>query len=283
MIPIALAMILAIFQIQQFEVASIKPTKLITGVRSGCHGIDSKIGPNDSAAGIPLGRCVVSSGRLSHMIGFAYGVTMDMLKGGPEWVARGDDRFDVEAKAEDPSTVTETGLKQMFQALLAERFKLKFRRETHEVQGFALVVAKNGPKMKVSTATDGSSTGELKKVAAPEPMKRSETDKGSQETAIAGAKSAVVGLSPDSATSHPITINARNWSMDQLALALRGFAGQTVVDETGLRERYDFNLSFEVGQSPAGPLQDQLGLRLEPRKVSVDYLIVESAEKPTNN
>src|SRR5215831_7498359 len=132
MISIIIATIFGLLQVQQFEVASIKPTKLLTGVRSGCHGIDSKFAPNDPAAGIPLGRCVVSSGRLSHMIGFAYGVTMDMLKGGPEWVAQGDDRFDIEAKVEDPSTATEAQLKQMFQALLAERFKLKFHRETRE-------------------------------------------------------------------------------------------------------------------------------------------------------
>src|SRR5215475_3475813 len=86
-----------------FEVASIKPTKLQgMGVQSACHGIDSKFAPKDLAATVPLGRCVITSGRLSHMIGVAYKITMDMLKGGPDWVVDGDDRYDLEAKAEDP-------------------------------------------------------------------------------------------------------------------------------------------------------------------------------------
>src|SRR5262245_1091452 len=77
-------------QQREFEVATVKPTRIPGGVRGACHGIDSKFGPNDSAASVPLGRCVVSAGRLSHMIGIAYGVSMDMLAGGPDWVAGGN-------------------------------------------------------------------------------------------------------------------------------------------------------------------------------------------------
>ena len=71
-------------QSPEFEAATIKPTKLVnTGVKSGCHGIDSKFAPRDLAATVPLGRCVISSGRLSHMIGVAYNLPMDVLQGGP--------------------------------------------------------------------------------------------------------------------------------------------------------------------------------------------------------
>src|SRR5438094_9138554 len=58
----------------EFEVASIKPTRLAEGVKIACHGIDSKFARNDMRVGVPLGRCVATSGRLSHMIGFAYDV-----------------------------------------------------------------------------------------------------------------------------------------------------------------------------------------------------------------
>jgi len=69
-------------QSREFEVASIKPTNLVNvGVKSACHGIDSKFAAKDLAATVPLGRCVISSGRLSHMIGVAYGITMDVLAG----------------------------------------------------------------------------------------------------------------------------------------------------------------------------------------------------------
>src|SRR5262245_19994857 len=110
-------------QSPEFEAATIKPTRLVNaGVKSACHGIDSKFAPRDLAATVPLGRCVISSGRLSHMIGVAYNVTMDVLQGGPDWMKSGDDRFDLEAKAEDPSAATEADLLVMLQKLLADRF-----------------------------------------------------------------------------------------------------------------------------------------------------------------
>ena len=69
-------------QSHEFEVASIKPTNLVNvGVKSACHGFDSKFAAKDLAATVPLGRCVISLGRLSHMIGVAYGITMDVLAG----------------------------------------------------------------------------------------------------------------------------------------------------------------------------------------------------------
>ncbi len=72
----------ALVQSREFEVASIKPTNLVNvGVKSACHGIDSKFAAKELAATVPLGRCVISSGRLSHMIGVAYGITMDVLAG----------------------------------------------------------------------------------------------------------------------------------------------------------------------------------------------------------
>src|SRR5689334_9635219 len=108
-----------------FEVASVKPSVEGRGVRGGCHGIDSTFGP-DSQAPPPLGRCVITDARLSHLINIAYGVSP---RGGPSWVFEGDVRFNIEAKAEDPAKTTEHQLLQMLQALLVERFQLKFHIE----------------------------------------------------------------------------------------------------------------------------------------------------------
>src|SRR5215475_996481 len=128
-------------QSPEFEAATIKPTRLVNaGVKSACHGIDSKFAPRDLAATVPLGRCVISSGRLSHMIGVAYNVTMDILQGGPGWVIDGQDRFDLEAKAENPATAREADLLSMLQNLFVDRFKLKFHWETREIDGFQLLV-----------------------------------------------------------------------------------------------------------------------------------------------
>ena len=80
-----------------------------------------------------------------------------------------------------------------------------------------------------------------------------------------------------------MSLVAHGASMDDLIRAIRGFAGAPLVNETRLDGVYDFKLTWESGQSLSGPLQGQLGLRLESRKVPVDYFIIESAEKPAPN
>jgi uncharacterized protein (TIGR03435 family) len=62
-----------------------------------------------------------------------------------------------------------------------------------------------------------------------------------------------------------------------------GAAGGPVVDQTGLTGYYDFTLNWESGESLSAVLQEQLGLKLEPQKVAVEFITIESAEKPTEN
>src|SRR5689334_4993236 len=64
-------------------------------------------------------------------------------------------RVNIEAKAEDPSTATESQLQTMLQTLLTERFRLKLHRESQQADGYALVVGRNGSKLKVSTSERG--------------------------------------------------------------------------------------------------------------------------------
>lgn len=56
----------------EFDAASVKPNREGNGVRGGCHGGDLKLTPNDAMALIPQGRCVISAGRLSHIMSIAY-------------------------------------------------------------------------------------------------------------------------------------------------------------------------------------------------------------------
>jgi uncharacterized protein (TIGR03435 family) len=256
-------------QSRDFEVATIKPTKLQgAGVKSACHGIDSKFAPRDLAATVPLGRCVISSGRLSHMIGVAYNIEMDMLKGGPDWVAGGDDRYDLEAKAEDPSTATEAELLLMLQRLLADRFKLKFHRETKEVDGFELVIAKNGPKVRQA------GPDEEEKIALGVA--------GNQD--IGEAKKAASEGDKDGARPVPMMLSVQKVSMQRLAQLLQFFQrGGHIVDATNLKGFYDARLVVESGQAVNGPLQEQLGLKLEQRKIPLEMFVVDSAEKPAAN
>jgi uncharacterized protein (TIGR03435 family) len=78
--------------------------------------------------------------------------TTDKIKTGPDWIARGNDRYTIEAQAEDRQHVTEEQLLRMLQNLLIDRFQLKFHRQTVERSGAALVIGKKGSKLKESTA-----------------------------------------------------------------------------------------------------------------------------------
>src|SRR5204863_32463 len=93
----------------QFEVASVKRSQSgANGVHGGCRGVDSVYTPGQAGAAPPLGRCVIGDARLSHLVNIAWRMqTMQLIKSGPDWIAGGDERFNVEAKAEDPATATE--------------------------------------------------------------------------------------------------------------------------------------------------------------------------------
>jgi len=244
----------------KFEVASIKvATSGISGVRGGCRGIDSVYGAEEQARGgiPPLGRCVITDARLSHLIGIAYGVGMQALDTGEDWIQRGDLRFDVQAKAENPASATRQQLLTMLQNLLVERFQLKFHQVTKDEPGFALVVARNGPKLRPSTSED-------------------------EKLTFIGPN----GEELSKPVSRAIRLNARKCSMSMLTekVAFAGDLGPGV-DKTGLAGAYDFTLSWneEDGPSLATALRDQLGLQVRPEKVPVTRFLLDSAKKPTGN
>jgi uncharacterized protein (TIGR03435 family) len=234
-----------------FEVATVKLAKDPAGVRGGCHGIDSHYDANEAASAPPLGRCVIRDGRLDHMLSIAYHLrSMAMIQGGPDWARMGGDRFNVEAKVEDPTKATEEQLYQMLQALLTERFSLKFRREVKDMPGYALVVGKNGPKFKEA--------------------------KG-EEASMSFGPNGKPGRGPNSVTM-------RKYSMSKLADLLTNF-GNPILDKTGLTGDYDFTLAWDEDAGPTlyTALHEQLGLKLEPQKVPVLYIVIESAQKPSEN
>jgi uncharacterized protein (TIGR03435 family) len=241
-----------------FEVASIKPASLgRNGVRGGCHGVDSVYTPGQQAEAPPLGRCVITDARLSHLIGIAFDVTMQDLESGPDWIARGDERFNVEAKAEDPAKATEKQLLGMLQNLLVERFQLKYHFKTKDMPGFALVVGKGGPKLKASNSQDTT-------------------------TAFTGPDGVAI-LKP--APRQPVSLTARRYTIARLLSLLSVMGYGPGVDQTGLTGQYDFTLSWDDNAGPAlsTALREQLGLRMQADKVPVSIFLVDSAARPSAN
>jgi len=131
-----------------FEVASVKPAP----------------SPPVGAIGLftyPGGRIVVSNYTLRNLIHDAYEIEDYRILGRARWVD--DARYNVEAKPPESSvsskwvpenfkTPPNAEMRQMLQALLAERFQLKVHPETRKESVYALVVAKGGPKLKAPAA-----------------------------------------------------------------------------------------------------------------------------------
>src|SRR5262245_34433617 len=83
--------------VAEFEVALVEPTKSPAGVNGGCHGSDARFALNDPRSAVPIGRCVITSGAVTHFMSIAYQINVNRVTGGPDWSR--SDRFDVEAKA----------------------------------------------------------------------------------------------------------------------------------------------------------------------------------------
>jgi bla regulator protein blaR1 len=241
---------------QQFEVASIKPADPNT------HGMRVQMAPG--------GRLTASGVTVKFLIQQAYNVKDFQITGGPGWI--GSDRYDISTKAEGEGQITPEQLRPMMQALLADRFKLTFHRETKEMPVYALVVGKNGPKMHES--------------------ERHEDAEGRGGTQIRMSRG---------------QITAQAMSMAMLANQLSNRLGRNVLDKTGLTGNYDFTLEFTPeGMQPMGmppreggadapppvdspgpsiftAVQDQLGLKLESQKGPVEILILDRIERPSEN
>jgi uncharacterized protein (TIGR03435 family) len=192
----------------------------------------------------------VTSARIGHLVSIAWELPMRMIEGEPEW-PEGAERFDIEAKAEEPAKATQAQLLLMLQTLLIDRFQLKFHRETVEQAGFVLVVGKNGPKMKPTTSQD-------------------------VVTSFGGQRKPFPNQG--TFTAHKITIT-------RLVETLSFIRWSPVVDKTGLGGEYDFTLNWDEDQGPTlrTAVEEQLGLKLEPQKVPVSLFVIESAQKPSPN
>jgi len=238
-----------------FELAGIRPVTA-NSVSSGgsCHGKDSKFSSEQPhlISPPPIGRCAFKAVTLHELVRSAFelqdGVD-DLIANEPSWMK--SDLFDVDAVAPSPERTTTSELHVMLQTLLADRFKLRLHRDHKDVQGYALVVAKNGPKLKPEAS--GDEHGSL-----------------------------VPGRTPFEFEGKKVTLS-------DLASLLSGFLRAPVVDKTGLASRYDFTLKYAPrmlnppGHSIFEALPDQLGLRLEREKVSIEIIVIDSVQKPSEN
>jgi uncharacterized protein (TIGR03435 family) len=186
------------------------------------------------------------SGTLKGFVRIAYGITNEQIEGGPRWFD--EDRYDIEARAEGPAQGPQ--LREMLQTLLADRFKLEFHLTTKTVSGYAMVPAKGGLKIKEVDSSDSHST---------------HTTRGS------------------------MTVEAVD--LKRFAATLSRVFGAPVDDQTAKSGSFTFTLTWAPESNlPPGPttndgvsiftaLQEQLGLKLEARKVPLEVFVIDRAEK----
>jgi uncharacterized protein (TIGR03435 family) len=266
----------------KFEVASIRPNT------SGDNKISNQI--------LPGGRYNAVNILPRLLIMNAYALQEQQLVGAPPWIS--SERFDIVAKAEGEigPPVSRDGPSQMqllIRSLLEERFKLKVHREPREVPIYSLVLARPdgrlGKGLRVSAVDCDAFMAARRKGGPPsEPPKPGERPQ-------CGAR---VGFGELTAGGRPLT---------ELVSLLSATVGRSVVDRTGLTGSYDIDLRWTpdrvlqrgagaaasdpirvngVEIDPNGPsiftaLQEQLGLKLESERGTVEALVIDHIERPT--
>lgn len=214
----------------------------------------SKADPNVSS-GIRTGhgRLEADNVTLKRCLTGAFNIGPQLISGGPDWLD--SERFQISAKAEQP--VGDDVLMLMLQTLLAERFKLLIHRESRTVSAYLLEVARSGPKLEKATPGQAATT--------------------------------------TSTSSTGVTIDAHNLDMDGFSRVLARRTDLMVVNRTGLEGIFNFKLQWTPestrpkdglgaeGASIFTALQEQLGLRVRSGKTSLEFLVVDRAERPTEN
>jgi len=267
-----------------FEVASVRPNR---SQDPGGH------------LGIPAGRFTATNVTTKELIKFAYngkqsGFSLrdDQVSGGPSWI--NSDRFDIDAKEEDSIV---KGLKKltydqaldqirsMVQSLLEDRFRLNVSHATRELPVYVLVVAKSGPRLTQSTVTPLGPPGSNPPGSAPQ-------------------KGPLLGVKAGQITG----VGMRVGPLAEVLSRQPELGGRMVLDQTGLKDTYDFTLHWtpeNLTTVPNGPdgsqppantrspdssapsiftaIQEQLGLRLESTKGPVDVLVIDHVEEPSPN
>ncbi len=170
---------------------------------------------------------------------------------GPERLAA--EHYDVVAKL--PDNAAREQIPQMLQRLLTERFGLAVHSATKMVPGYALVVGKSGPRMKTAASGDGA-----RRMKSPKGLEiKGKTTMAKLADVLADSLDCPVVDMTELAGSFEVDLN---WTPDENAAQAAGINGPSI----------------------SSAVQEELGLRLEPRKYPYELLVIDHAEKiPTRN
>ena len=253
----------------EFDVVSIKPNN--SGYMGGAWGVSQN---QYRAKNTPLSYIILQAylGELS--------ASLERLKGAPSWVI--NEPYDITTKVDDATAESWKGLRQaqqvaiaapMLRAMLEDRCKLVAHTVPTEVDGYALVMGKNGMKMKEAQPGE------------PVPARHATFEGGWM----------MVPLSHDPDAKQSVTY--LQITMAELT-AFVSMSGKPIVDQTGLTGKYDFELpalyTFPISGvegAPSEPPPDvahmfdwkAIGLEMKPIKVPARNLVIDHIERPSEN
>jgi uncharacterized protein (TIGR03435 family) len=248
---------------------------------------------------------------LGDLLEFAYGVKPEQISG-PSWVTSDDlfvtTRYDIVAKIPEGASIEQ--VRAMLRNLLAERFGLVLHHELRNFPAYELMVAKSGPKLKLSSIDPN-------KTAPPRKAQAQVLHDGIVPQLQEGFADIVSSPPGPSGMWHT---TARGQTVSGIIRFLKTVTDSEVIDKTGLSGVYDFDLEYTTEgltgtfsniagliaqkaaalqaregngngqvQSGDGPtlfsaLEKQLGLRIESIKIPIDTLVIDHVEKtPTEN
>jgi len=244
---------------ETFEVASIKPTD---------ESINHTLFSYQPGGGIRI-----EGATLRDLVLYAYNLREYQLSGATGWMT--SERYTILAKGamtgEGPVEYMKMNdrqrmalaalVRKRMQRLLAERFQLVAHNGTRQLPGYALVVARGGHKLRPNLSPDGS---------------------------------------PQNTSRGLAMYKAVRTSTEFIAQGLSEITRRPVHDETGLEGYFDFEMKWTPDAPPAAPdsaepkpaevgptlftaLQEQLGLKLEAKKGPVEILVIDRAERPSEN
>jgi uncharacterized protein (TIGR03435 family) len=202
---------------------------------------------------------------VSDLITFGYSIQTKQIENAPVWL---DEKYDIDGLPDVEGQPNIQQMRLLIRDALVERLGLKFHYDQRELSVYALTLTKGGPKMTL-TAQKPSDPGNFLFRGLGKLMVTNSTMKdfchGMQEAVM----------------------------------------DKPVVDQTGLTDRYDFNLNWTPDESqfvamgakvpppnlddPNSPpslytaLQEQLGLKLEATKAKADVMVIDHIEKPSAN
>ena len=250
----------------------------------------NKVGGSSGVRPLPTGQFTATNVTAFELIRRAWAVHPSQIIGRARWI--NEERFDVLARsAQRPAGGVPVTL-LMVQRLLEDRFKLRVRRETRDLSAYALVLRRSDGRL-----GPGLRQAERDCTANAAPPTPNTAPLGADGWPPCGLQY-MLTLTGDGSKPHRTNVRMSAMSMDDLAERLQNVADRTVVNLTELPGTFD--IEYEYASQAGTPLtasatspadavdfftavEEQLGLKLDARRLLVPVLVVDSIERPSEN